>query len=127
MDDIYGINVAKTELREADNTGDVNRLLAVFGDAGFTDMSGSEPSKYGGEDPYTFTCQQQGRCAAKARGASRNQRVLATNTLNSVRGWKTTQASHRTRNFFIDSVSGLGSSAVDPFCIIGYRSASLSA
>ena len=30
MDDIYKINVAKTEFREAYNTGDVDRLLAVF-------------------------------------------------------------------------------------------------
>jgi ketosteroid isomerase-like protein len=54
MDDIYGINVAKTELREAYNTGNVERLLAVFGDGGFTDMSEGGPSKYGGEAKSTL-------------------------------------------------------------------------
>lgn len=39
MGDIYGINEAKTDLREAYNTGDVDGLLAVFGDGGFTNMS----------------------------------------------------------------------------------------
>jgi ketosteroid isomerase-like protein len=49
MDEIYGINLAKTEFREAYNTGDVDRLLAVFNPDGFTDMSGGGPSKYGPE------------------------------------------------------------------------------
>ena len=48
MDDIYAINVAKTEFREAYNGGDVERLLAVYGE-GFTDMSVGVPSFYGGE------------------------------------------------------------------------------
>lgn len=30
MDDVHEINVAKTELREAYNTGDVDRLLAIY-------------------------------------------------------------------------------------------------
>lgn len=49
MDDVHRINMAKTELREAYNTGDVNRLLAVFAPQGFTDMSQGRPSKYGEE------------------------------------------------------------------------------
>ncbi|HZQ93262.1 MAG TPA: nuclear transport factor 2 family protein [Terriglobales bacterium] len=48
MDDIYAINVAKTEYREAFNTGDVHRLLSVFGD-GFADFSVGEPSFFGAE------------------------------------------------------------------------------
>jgi ketosteroid isomerase-like protein len=47
MDATYGINVAKTEFREAYNTGDVDRLLAVFDSDGFTDMSEGRASKYG--------------------------------------------------------------------------------
>jgi len=49
MDDVHRINMAKTELREAYNTGDINRLLAVFAPQGFTDMSEGGPSKYGEE------------------------------------------------------------------------------
>jgi ketosteroid isomerase-like protein len=49
MDDIYRINVAKTEFREAYQAGDVDRLLSVFGSGGFTDMSDGGPSKYGEE------------------------------------------------------------------------------
>lgn len=48
MDDVYTINVAKTEFREAYNTGDVERLLAVYGH-GFIDMSVGVPSFYGPE------------------------------------------------------------------------------
>jgi ketosteroid isomerase-like protein len=48
MDDIYRINAAKTEFREAYNTGDVDRLLAVFADDGFTSMSEGAPSQFGG-------------------------------------------------------------------------------
>jgi ketosteroid isomerase-like protein len=47
MSDIYGINVAKTEMREACATGDVDRLLRLFEPDGFTDMSTGEPSRYG--------------------------------------------------------------------------------
>lgn len=47
MDDVYAINVAKSEFREAYNTGDVDRLLAVFHPAGFTDMSEGGPSQFG--------------------------------------------------------------------------------
>ena len=48
MDDVYAINVAKTEFREAYNTGDVERLLRVYADS-FTDMSVGVPSFYGSE------------------------------------------------------------------------------
>jgi ketosteroid isomerase-like protein len=47
MNDVYRINVVKTELREAHATGDVERLISVFDPDGFTDMSADEPSKYG--------------------------------------------------------------------------------
>jgi len=47
LDDIYRINVAKTEFREAHDTGDVDRLLSLFDPDGFTDMSHSQASKYG--------------------------------------------------------------------------------
>ena len=47
MSDIYGINVAKTEMREAYATADVDRLVRTFDPNGFTDMSTGEPSNYG--------------------------------------------------------------------------------
>jgi ketosteroid isomerase-like protein len=46
MDDTYLINSAKTEFREAYNRGDVEQLLAVFDEEGFTDMSDGGPSLY---------------------------------------------------------------------------------
>jgi ketosteroid isomerase-like protein len=49
MDDVYEINVAKTEFRDAYSSGDVNRLMAIFNPDGFTDMSEDGPSKYGVE------------------------------------------------------------------------------
>jgi ketosteroid isomerase-like protein len=45
MDDVYAINVAKTELREAYNTGDVERLLAVV-DKDLIDYSDGRRSGY---------------------------------------------------------------------------------
>jgi ketosteroid isomerase-like protein len=48
MSDEEAISIAKTEFREAYNTGDVNRLLSVFADS-FTDMSEGEASFYGEE------------------------------------------------------------------------------
>jgi ketosteroid isomerase-like protein len=48
QDDEYLISVAKTEFREAHNSGDLERLLAVFAPA-FTDWSEGEPSFYGEE------------------------------------------------------------------------------
>jgi ketosteroid isomerase-like protein len=47
-DDQRQISVAKTEYREAYNSGDVPRLLSVFA-SGFTDCSEGEPSFYGTE------------------------------------------------------------------------------
>ena len=47
-DDQYAISVAKTEYRDAYNSGDVDRLLAVFASQ-FTDCSEGEPSFYGDE------------------------------------------------------------------------------
>jgi ketosteroid isomerase-like protein len=46
--DQYAISVAKTEYREAYNTADVDRLLAVFASK-FTDCSDGEPS-FSGEE-----------------------------------------------------------------------------
>jgi len=46
MDDTYLINAAKTEFREAYNRGDVEQLLSVFDEEGFTDMSEGGPSLY---------------------------------------------------------------------------------
>ena len=46
MDDIYQINVAKTEFREAYNRGDVDQLLSVFGDENIVDMPEGGPSRY---------------------------------------------------------------------------------
>ncbi len=49
MNDVYQINVAKTEFREAYEAGDADRLVSVFSPMGFTDMSEGGPSKYGPE------------------------------------------------------------------------------
>jgi ketosteroid isomerase-like protein len=46
MDDTYRINVAKTEFREAYNRGDVDQLLSVFEEDGFTDLSEGGPSHF---------------------------------------------------------------------------------
>ncbi len=46
MDDTYQINLAKTEFREGYNQGDVDRILSVFDEDGFTDMSEGGPSSY---------------------------------------------------------------------------------
>jgi len=47
MDDIYQINVAKTEFQEAYNRGDVEQLISVFGEDNFTDMSQGAPIRDG--------------------------------------------------------------------------------
>jgi|SRR6267142_2603615 len=47
MDDTYRINVAKTEFRDGYNSGNVDQLLSVFEEEGFTDMSEDGPSHYG--------------------------------------------------------------------------------
>ena len=49
MTDYDAISLAKSEFREAYNTGNVERLLAVFADDGFADMSEGEPSFFGEE------------------------------------------------------------------------------
>jgi ketosteroid isomerase-like protein len=49
MDDMYRINLAKTELREAYEAADVDRIMAVFSSVGFTDMSEGKATKYGTE------------------------------------------------------------------------------
>ncbi|MGA8873489.1 MAG: hypothetical protein WB460_20255 [Candidatus Acidiferrales bacterium] len=46
MDDTYQINVAKTKFREAYSRGDVEQLLSVFDEEGFTDMSEGGPNAY---------------------------------------------------------------------------------
>lgn len=51
--DIYEINVAKAEFREAYNSGNVDRLLAVFADE-FTDMSAGVPSFFGADARSVF-------------------------------------------------------------------------
>ncbi len=53
MNDVYEINVAKTEFREAYNAGNVDRLLAVFADE-FTDMSAGVPSFFGADAKSVF-------------------------------------------------------------------------
>ncbi len=53
QDDEYLISVAKTEFREAYNTGDVDRLLNVFAPA-FIDWSDDEPSFYREEAPIAL-------------------------------------------------------------------------
>jgi ketosteroid isomerase-like protein len=50
MDDVYAINVAKSNYREGFNTADTDRVLSVFAPQ-FTDMSEGRPSRYGGDAP----------------------------------------------------------------------------
>ncbi len=45
MDDVYAINVAKSNYREGFNTSDVERVLSAFAPE-FTDMSNGRPSRY---------------------------------------------------------------------------------
>jgi ketosteroid isomerase-like protein len=47
MDDLYDLNVAKTQFREAYVAGDVELLLSVFSPGGFTDLSDGLPSASG--------------------------------------------------------------------------------
>lgn len=46
MDDMYAINVAKTEFRESFNLGDASRLLAIA-DPDLVDFSDGQPSEFG--------------------------------------------------------------------------------
>ena len=48
MDDAYSIRLAKTELRDAYNQGNVDRVVAVYADA-YSDMSAGLASFYGTE------------------------------------------------------------------------------
>jgi len=64
VDDVYRISVAKSEFREAYETGDVARLVSVFNPNGFTDMSEGGPSKYGREAIATLR-DQVGRLFAE--------------------------------------------------------------
>lgn len=48
MDDVYAINVAKSQYRDGFNTGDVDRVLSVFAPE-FTDMSDGRPNRYGAD------------------------------------------------------------------------------
>jgi hypothetical protein len=48
MNDVYAINLAKTEFREGFNTGDVDRIMAIFADS-VTDFSDGFPSFFGDE------------------------------------------------------------------------------
>jgi ketosteroid isomerase-like protein len=57
-DDEYAISVAKTEYREAYNTGDITRLLNVFSDS-FSNMSEGEPSFYGAEGKEALRSQAE--------------------------------------------------------------------
>jgi len=54
MDDNYKINLAKAQLRDAYEAADVDRLIAMFSPAGFTDMSEGGPTKYGTEAISSF-------------------------------------------------------------------------
>ena len=45
MDDVYAINVAKSNYREGFNTADADRVLSAFAPE-FTDMSDSRPTRY---------------------------------------------------------------------------------
>jgi len=64
MDDVYRINAAKSEFRDAYDTGDVDRLLSVFNQNGFTDMSKDGPTIYGSEAIVALR-DQVGRLFAK--------------------------------------------------------------
>jgi len=46
MDDVFAINAAKSEFRDAFNYGDVNRLLAIA-DPDLVSFSDGEPSEFG--------------------------------------------------------------------------------
>ncbi len=53
INDVYRINVAKAEFREACKAGSVDRLLAVFADE-FADMSAGAPSFFGADAKSVF-------------------------------------------------------------------------
>ncbi|HVZ61241.1 MAG TPA: nuclear transport factor 2 family protein [Terriglobales bacterium] len=53
MDDLYKINLAKSEYREGFNSGNPDRVLSVVAD-GFIDMTAEEPSFFGPEAKEVF-------------------------------------------------------------------------
>jgi len=48
MNDAYAIRLAKTELRDGYNAGDIDRVLSVYGNS-YSDMSSGSASFYGAE------------------------------------------------------------------------------
>src|SRR5215831_6549805 len=48
MDDVYAINVAKSQYRDGFNTGNIDQVLSVFAPE-FTDMSDGRPNRYGSD------------------------------------------------------------------------------
>jgi len=81
MNDIYAINAAKSEFREAYNTGDVDRLLSVFAD-GFTDLSAGIPS-FSGEEAKSIL-------RSRTLNLFQNYRANLVITINSIRVVRTT-------------------------------------
>jgi ketosteroid isomerase-like protein len=81
MNDIDAINAAKTEFREAYNTGDIDRLLSVFAD-GFADLSAGVPSFFG----------EEAKSVLRSRTAKlfQNYRVTLVVTITSIRVVQTT-------------------------------------
>ena len=53
MDDVFAINVAKSNYREGFTTADVERVLSAFAPE-FTDMSDSRPSRYHADAAVKF-------------------------------------------------------------------------
>lgn len=70
MDDLYAINVAKSEFRECFNLGDVSRMLAIA-DPDLVTFSDGEPSEFG----------ESGLDALKARLTNLFDRFIATLTV----------------------------------------------
>ena len=70
MDDLYAINVAKSEFRECFNLGDVSRMLAIA-DPDVVTFSDGEPSEFG----------ESGLDALKARLTNLFDRFIATLTV----------------------------------------------
>lgn len=63
MDNKYLINVARSEYREAYNTADIDRLLAVYSD-NLVDMTDGEPSFYGPEAKQSLRLRMEESFAA---------------------------------------------------------------
>jgi ketosteroid isomerase-like protein len=58
MDDLYAINVAKTEFREGFNLGDAARILAIV-DPDLVNFSSEQPSGFGKSDLDDFAIRLQ--------------------------------------------------------------------